>query len=228
MAVFPKKLDLERLFRQPSARAAASASKRPASGKPGSWRVVTADGCTTVSSLARRAGTKPDELLHNEHAEVVLRHDRGGRPTTIKLVSPAGRQVSLAELDLVDTDVPAEDAKPSPPAPRPADNRPTASKTNVNLAMPRASAVLADALRDDAVLRVGKPDQSRGRWFTRLTSRKKKAELFDIRPAARPLAAPPDVDLNGIDLDLVRVIELWPTLAPRIRDAILALVDAAK
>jgi len=238
MAVFPKKLDVERLFRPPPRREAAPSS-RPSSGKPGSWRVVTADGMTTVSELGRRAGVSRDSLLNEQATEVVLRRDRGGRPTTIKLLSPRGQRVSLAELELVDTEASDEQAKadakpaakpetmaakPEPTTTTAPPEDPLPSASNIN--MPRAAAPSSDLFRDKALRRVTGPPPAKPGWFARFTSRKKKADLFEIRLAPSPGGSKQAVDAGGIDLDLMRVIELWPTLSSRVRDAVLVLVTA--
>ncbi|MBN1908864.1 MAG: hypothetical protein JW818_03925 [Pirellulales bacterium] len=207
------KTEPDELLRQlESPREAMPAGRRPpTSGQPGSWRVVTADGSTTVGELARRSG---GGRLGQAHPEVLLLHESGGgRPTTIKLRSADGAHVSLDELDLIDTEArrPTVGLRESPDQPPP------------NIGMPSPKPLLGGDLSP------GAPPGHR-------STLERDLARFDLPRvtqtdefATLAMCSWDDriVDPNGIDLDLVRVTEAWPDLPKRIREAILALLDAA-
>jgi hypothetical protein len=207
-------IDPQSLFQQPTKSFQTSSSGKSAAGssrqseKNASWRVVASDG--SMSAFQDKAMSKPSDpiggITADEHADRTPEKDK----TNIEeLLNPPQIGVDLSNLNLDESSISA--IITSVRAIR--DEEPKGSLPG-EIAMPTSRTNLKEMFQADKIC---------------LVCRSKievEAEKPHVSDSTNLPPAIPAAQASSDNVSLGRVVEYWPKTPPKIRSAILALIEA--
>ena len=242
MTAYPEKLSVEKMFSQePVVPPSVDAERPPANSAPieGPWRVVSADGTTSICHQPAAEDCDCDTACP---ADSPAGDPQAEAAEIAQQLWPVGEE-PWRQLDEVAETVAAYTEAFSKIAPQALEAAATLPSIESGISMPHASPDLSGALGLNQrapraqVLRTGRRDPSRKLGAAAVVSKDaakqgqagQVLELLDSQVAKpQPLPTPPPSNRREVDAHLARVIEIWPKLPRNIQAAILAMVEVTR